>query len=347
MTPFVSVSTEGALGVITLNRPEAINALDPAMIDAIAVTLAGWRDDQSVRAVLFEGNGPRGFCAGGDVRAMRSAVLAGRLSDADAFFEAEYRLNGDIATYPKPVIALTHGVVMGGGIGLAGHAGFRFATAESRFAMPESAIGFFGDVGANAILAKAPLNRALAFLMSGQAVGAADALVLGLTDCIIAPEARAGIRSALITAAGAQDVDTAIVGVMQAEGIEPGEAGFAAMADALRPAFDQASAEAILAAIAASPDHEAFAGLLASRSPLSLTATLLGHLAARRARDVRAVLAIDLALAKFMIRQPDFAEGVRAVLVDKDHKPAWPPGGFARVPVAGLMQAIEKASSGA
>lgn len=182
MTGQLDVIREGNLGIIALNRPEAINALSLEMIDGITRALEQWADDDEIRLVLFEGRGPRGFCSGGDVRAVRQAVLDGEAAEADAFFAAEYRMNGIIARYPKPLVALTHGIVMGGGIGIAGHCAFRFTTAEARFAMPEAAIGFTCDVGVNFILSKAPVHRALAFAMTGVPVGAADALALGLTD---------------------------------------------------------------------------------------------------------------------------------------------------------------------
>lgn len=185
MTGQLDVIREGNLGIIALNRPEAINALSLEMINGITRKLEQWRSDDGIRLVLFEGRGPRGFCSGGDVRAVRQAVISGHPETGDAFFAAEYEMNGIIARYPKPTVALAHGVVMGGGIGIAGHCAFRFAAADARFAMPEAAIGFVCDVGVNFILARAPLHRALAFALSGQAVGVADALALGLTDCAV------------------------------------------------------------------------------------------------------------------------------------------------------------------
>lgn len=344
MTELLEISTEGALGRIALNRPQAINALNAHMIDGIAAALSAWRDDPSVRAVLLEGNGPRGFCAGGDVRAMRQAVLEGRVAEAHSFFAAEYRMNGQIATYPKPVIALTHGVVMGGGIGLAGHAGFRFATPDARFAMPEAAIGFFGDVGSNAILAKAPLERALAFLMSGETVGAADARALGLTDCIVPHAAIEHLRTGLIGATDADHVETAVVALMQAEGIEPGETPFCDRADRLASAFAQPSAAAIVAAIVADSAGATLAAVLAKRSPTSLAAIHATHMEARRRGKIGAILAVELAMACHLVTQPDFAEGVRAVLVDKDHAPRWQPATLAEVDAQSLI-AIAAAAS--
>src|SRR6185369_2057527 len=134
------------------------------MIEGIAAALVGWRDDPKIGAVLIAGGGAKGFCSGGDVRAARALVLEGRADAADAYFAAEYRMNGLVAGYPKPLVAISHGITMGGGIGIAGHANIGLTQPGARYAMPESAIGFFADVGVNAILSKAPLNRALLFL---------------------------------------------------------------------------------------------------------------------------------------------------------------------------------------
>ncbi len=318
MTGQLDVVREGNLGIIALNRPEAINALSREMIDGITRTLEQWRDDEGIRAVLFEGRGPRGFCSGGDVRAVRSLALQGDYAAADAYFAAEYAMNALISTYAKPTVALTHGVVMGGGIGIAGHCRYRFTTPEARFAMPEAAIGFVSDVGVSHLLAKAPVHRALLFLMSGVAVGAADAMALGLTDCIHDPARRDDLLGAAVAAASAANPDAELVHLVQVEMIPEGEAPFTALADAYRAAsWTQASD--VLAAVG---DEPIAAGLRAG-APASAVAIFESHMAARRKADIRDVLALDLALARLMCRRPDFAEGVRAVLVDKDRKPAW------------------------
>lgn len=313
---------EGQLGVIALNRPEAINALNISMIEAISGVLRLWEHDDKVRAVLFEGRGTRGFCAGGDVRAVRESVLK---SDPDwaRFFADEYIMNGQIAAYPKPVVVIADGVVMGGGIGIAGHAQFRFTTPNARFAMPEAAIGFVCDVGVNAILRKAPVQRALLFELSGQAVGAADALALGLSDCAVEPERLGEVRASIVAAASAAHVEQALVGVMEAESIQAGERMLCDLADRLEDELKLGSAAEIVAAIAESGEAPELAALLASRSPSSQEAIFQSHLAARRAADIQEILAIDTRLATLMAGLPDFAEGVRAVLVDKDHKPRW------------------------
>lgn len=344
-TPQLEISTEGGLGVISLNRPEAINALSGEMIDGITETLMAWRDDPAIRLVVFEGRGSRGFCSGGDVRAARQMVLDGQPEAADAYFAAEYAMNGLIATYPKPTAAIGHGAVMGGGIGIFGHCRYRFALPQSRFAMPEAAIGLVSDIGVNAILAQVPESRALTFLMSGLPVGTADALALGLADAAIDPGRVDVVRGGIRNAAEAGEPETALVLLMQSEGIERGTPPFATLADGLQAAFAGETAAEIVAAVtaaaAADPDAAPLADALAARSPTSLEAIVLSHRAARRHPEIAAVLAVDLRMATFLCRRPDFAEGVRAVLVDKDRAPRWQPADFAAVDRA-MIEAVAR-----
>ena len=318
MTGQLEVSREEKLGIIALNRPEAINALNGEMVHGIIRTLEQWRDDDGIKVVLFEGRGTRGFCAGGDVRAARQHVLDGRPEEADEFFAAEYFMNGLIATFPKPTVALTHGIVMGGGIGIAGHCRYRFTTPDSKWAMPEAAIGFVSDVGSNFILAKAPLHRALLFLLSGVTVGPADALALGLADCVYDPGRREAVLSAVAGAAGGANPEATLLHLAAAEMLAGGDEAFVATADAYAT-LDWADPAAVVRGVA---DPVIGAGLRAG-SPASQLAIHASHLAARRLPGVREVLALDLTLAQLLCRWPDFAEGVRAVLVDKDRQPQW------------------------
>jgi enoyl-CoA hydratase len=344
MTGQLQISTEGPLGILTLNRPEAINALSREMIDGITEALDRWRDDEAIRVVLFEARGPRGFCAGGDVRAARTLVLDGHPEAADAYFAAEYRMNGLIATYPKPTAAIGHGVVMGGGIGILSHTRYSFAASDARFAMPETAIGFMSDIGVNAILAKAPEPRALAFLMSGLAVGLGDALALGLCGAAVDPAALGDVRHGVAAAAAQDKPETALVQLMQAQGIEPGEPTLCSQADGLAAEFSGASAEEIVRAVALRADLEQglekLDAALRSRSPTALEVVLQSHRRARRHPDIEDVLALDLRMAGYLARQPDFVEGVRAVLVDKDQKPHWHPADFAHVDRESIARAV-------
>jgi enoyl-CoA hydratase len=318
------ISADGHLGRIVLDRPRAINALSLEMIEGIHAALAGWAGDDAIGAVLTTGSGEKGFCAGGDVRAARAHVVEGRAAEADNYFATEYRMNALIATYPKPLVAVTHGIVMGGGIGIAGHCGVRITQPGARFAMPESAIGFFADVGVNAILAKAPLNRALLFTLTGASVGAADAVMLGLADAVVRPERIEAMVGDLAAAAGVSRPRDAIVRLLEAETVVGGETPFCAMADLLPAEAPQTPAE-FVARVAAVPELAELSALLATRSPGSLAASFHAQIEARRLMDVAQTLAMDLRLASLMARRGDFAEGVRAVLVDKDQRPVWQP----------------------
>jgi enoyl-CoA hydratase len=339
MSDEIQISATNALGRIVLNRPQAINALSREMIAGITEALDGWAADPRIAAVLFTGSGAKGFCSGGDVRAARASVIAGRAEEADTYFAAEYRMNGQIAAYPKPLIALTHGIVMGGGIGIAGHCRFRLTQPGARFAMPEAAIGFFSDVGVNAILAKAPVNRALLFLMSGASVGAADAVGLGLADAIVGAERVPWLVDAITDAAGSSDPGRAVVALMEAESIEAGGTPFSEAADLL-PSQAPASAADFVALVGATAGLEDYAAMLATRSPTALTAIFHSHLVARRLMDVGTTLEMDLRVARVMARLPDFAEGVRAVLVDKDQQPKWSPAALAGVDATPILGAI-------
>jgi enoyl-CoA hydratase len=329
MTGQLDVIREGNQGIIALNRPEAINALSLEMIDGITRALEQWADDDEIRLVLFEGRGPRGFCSGGDVRAVRELVLAGSYAAADAYFAAEYAMNALISTYPKPTVAMTHGIVMGGGIGIAGHCRYRFTTPEARFAMPEAAIGFVADVGVSYLLAKAPVHRALLFLMSGVAVGPADALALGLADCVYDAARREALLGAVALAAKAANPDAELVHLVQSEMVPEGDAPFVATADAYRTQ-DFRQALDVLMAVA----DDKLDAALAAGCPTSVVAIFESHMAARRMPNIRDILTLDLKLASLMSRRSDFAEGVRAVLVDKDRKPVWSAGDIVAVSTA-------------
>lgn len=344
MTPQLAIGVEARLGVIALDRPEAINALSLPMIEGITAQLDAWRSDDYVRAALFEGRGDKGFCAGGDVRYVRERVLAADPAGADAYFAAEYAMNALIATYPKPVIAMTDGIVMGGGIGVAGHAAFRLMTPTARYAMPEATIGFVSDVGVNWILSKTPEHRALLFLLTGLPAIGADVLALGLADCCVAPERRAEIRRGIVTAAATGDIEPALVALLQSESIQAGERDLCAIADRIADTLELPTAADIVAEITEDVEDDPalapIAEALAARSPVSLELILQSHRAARRLGSIEGVLALDRRAAAFMARHPDFTEGVRAQLVDKDRRPIWRNAGVSDVERAEIAAVV-------
>ena len=340
MTDQVLIGREGAMGVITLNRPRALNALSHAMIGRIYEALGAWSEDDGIAAVLLEGNGERAFCAGGDVRATRQGILDGNVEAALTFYADEYANNLRIATYPKPVIALGHGFVMGGGIGLAGHASLRIAVSGAQYAMPESAIGLFCDIGVNARLAKVPAHRALLFEFAGLPVGVADAIALNLADLMVPTAVVPALRAALIAAApgGAE----ALRAAADEFAADAGEAEFCAVADRLAPAFTARTASMALDVIRerAQTGDAALVATLEKRCPTSLEAILQTYWLSYEDSDVAAVLGRDLRLARFMSVRHDFAEGVRAVLVDKDNAAVWQPSSPDEVDVESIASVL-------
>ncbi len=193
---------DGRAGRILLNRPRALNALDLEMIRALTLALTEWHDDPHVHVIVIEGAGDRAFCAGGDIRALRDAQLNGDRPAADAFFSEEYALNRMIATYPKPYVALIDGICMGGGIGVSVHAPYRVATEHAMFAMPETAIGFFPDIGATFFLPRLPGRIGTYLGLTGARVQGADAVHAGLATQFC-PRARLAALAQALTEDGA------------------------------------------------------------------------------------------------------------------------------------------------
>jgi enoyl-CoA hydratase/carnithine racemase len=305
------------VGRILLNRPRALNALNLPMIRACAAILQTWRDDPHVDAVVIEGAGDRAFCAGGDIRVLREAQIAGDLATVDEFFAEEYALNLAIATYPKPYIALVDGICMGGGIGLSVHAPYRVATEHAGFAMPETAIGFFPDIGATFLLPRLAGALGTYLGLTGARVNGADAVHAGLATHFTPRDRLPALSAALAT-----DGVAALAAFNQP--LPPDT--LAEHRSAIDRCFAAETVSAIVARLEAEATPWADATLKALRhvSPSALHWTLL---ALRRGRDLTLKQALDaeFALTRSTMAQPDFAEGVRAMLVDKDRKPKWQP----------------------
>jgi len=311
----VVASREGRIGHILLNRPKALNALDLAMIRAVQAALDGWRDEPSVHAVVIEGAGGRAFCAGADIRAIRDLVLAGDAAAVETFFAAEYALNASIATYPKPYVALIDGICMGGGIGLSVHGRIRVTSEAGLFAMPETAIALFPDVGTTFILPRLPGQLGMFMGLTGARMPGADAAHAGLATHFVPRDAFPTLCADL-----ARD----------------GVAAVAAHARALpefslaphRAAIDRCFGAASVADIAArleAEDTPWARETLATLGTMSPSAVRWSFAALRRGAGLtlRDALAGELALTREVTRHPDFAEGVRAMVVDKDRQPRW------------------------
>ncbi|MFC4336785.1 3-hydroxyisobutyryl-CoA hydrolase [Salininema proteolyticum] len=319
MVDFFSRATEdvlyartGPLGRIVLNKPRSINALTHDMIHSLQAQLEEWAEDDSVSAVSVEGAGGRGLCSGGDVRFMRQSVLDGN-ADAVDFWADEYTMNLLIGEYPKPVVAFMDGVTMGGGVGVSGHASHRFATDRSRIAMPETAIGFSPDVGGMRLLSSAPGEFGTYMALTGEPVDGPTAVAAGFADAVVDH----GEIPAIIDRLAAGESPDAIL----EEAKKPVPELDLSWIDECFAGDDPA---AILAALQSHPSGEAKAAaeVVESRAPLSVAVALE---AVRRAKGMSLadVLKQDLVLGKSFTANPDFVEGVRAKLVDKDNDPHW------------------------
>lgn len=330
----------GALAIIRLNRPKAINALSAGMLAELESLLPQLAEDGGVAAVMLLGEGERGFCAGGDVRHVRELVLAGRGSEARDYFDLEYRVDALIGSFPKPLVALQHGVVMGGGIGLSAPARIRVAVEGARFAMPEPAIGFFADVGVNYIMRRTLPHLALLFTMSGAIVGPDDAMALGLTDLILPAEKLPDLPG--LVAAAALEGETAIRRAIASLAVEQGATPFVDGCDAMESVALATNPVELVNAIEEATGE--FAGSLAvalrAGCPTTLAANWIDFRAAQKQKSHKDALALDLKLAALMVERPDFTEGVRAVLIDKDKKPNWFPARLEEVDMARLEAAI-------
>ncbi len=321
--PEVLIRQQGACGRITLNRPRAINALSPSMVRAITVALTEWAEDSSLQFVLLDGAGDRGLCAGGDIRAMYTAVTAGDLGTAADFFRDEYRLNLLIDRYPKPYVALMDGLVMGGGIGVAAHGSHRVVTERSALAMPETIIGFMPDAGGSYLLATAPDELGTYLGLTGDRFGAADALACGFADTMVPSAALPALTAELEACANAAAMERCLG--RYATRPEPGR--LAGLRGPISACFAGASVEAVLEALARNPEPWAAEALaeLQTRSPTSLKVTLRALRQTRAHGDLRFGLVQEYRIASRAIREHDFLEGVRAAVVDKDRNPRWHP----------------------
>jgi enoyl-CoA hydratase len=319
----VLFAEQGNLGRITLNRPKAINALTHGMILSIGAALKAWEHNTDVKSVLVEGAGERGFCAGGDIRAPYEGSKIGSFAAGDIFFRDEYRLNGYIARYSKPIVAFMDGIVMGGGIGLSAHASHRVVTPRSVLAMPEVGIGFIPDVGGTYLLGRAAGHLGVHAGLTASRLSATDAILCGLADVCLAPESLPDLAQSLADCTNAEAIQAQLQDRKLA--MAPGPLGVAR--SWIDIVYAQPTVEAIIAAlhIRAEPEAQSAYRDLMSKSPTSLKVALRLLQEARGGSDLETCLQREYTAALACIRSHDFVEGVRAAVVDKDRQPRWLP----------------------
>lgn len=319
MTENLIVRRLGAIGHLSLNRPKALHALTRAMCEAICAALLEWREDPGVAAVILDHAEGRGFCAGGDVAQVRRSVLEDGGKEGRLFFQAEYRMNHVLFTCPKPVITFMDGVTMGGGVGLALPARYRIATENTLFAMPEGAIGLFPDVGAGWFLPRLPGRIGQFLALTGARLDGAECLWAGLATHYLASERLAEAKARI---AAEPDRTDAILAGLSAE---PPPARLAGNAERIARLFASDQLEEIFAALEADPSSWAAKELKAATAKCPASAKVALRLFAGAASNFTEEMTREYRLATRMIARPDFAEGVRAVLVDKDNAPRWEP----------------------
>ena len=319
----VLTRVESGVGRITLNRPKALHALNRAMCEAMTGALLAWRADDAVQSVLIDHAGERGFCAGGDIR-MIAESGAGDASEARAFFKVEYRLNHLMFEYPKPITAIVDGIVMGGGVGISEPADVRVATERTTYAMPETGIGLFPDVGGGWFLPRLPGQTGLWLALTGARLKAPDTVALGIHTHFVPSDRIEALKAALL-------VHPAEPGTMADTLAEDaGPAPTAAHREAIDRLFAFDTVEAIFAALEADGSDWALAQLavLKTKSPQSMKVTLRQLRLGATLTSFADAMAMEYRLGGRVVRSHDFQEGVRAVIVDKDNTPDWSPVGL-------------------
>jgi enoyl-CoA hydratase len=313
----ILVRTEGSLLRITLNRPEAINALTPEMLAGIDGALDRSLADPAIRAIAIEGAGDRGLCAGGDIKLLTDNTAA----DAERFWRTEYRVNARIAEHPVPYVAVMDGIVMGGGIGMSGHGSVRVVTERSRLAMPEVRIGLAPDVGGAHLLARAPGELGTHLALTAASFDGADAIAIGFADLLVPSDRLPDLMSALVTAME----PTREVAERFAEA--PGTSSLLEQRSWIDECYAGDDVASILRRLGDHADPRAGAAAAAIRegSPTSAAVSLGAIRRAREWNDLRRTLAQDLRVSTGLFAGHDLHEGIRAQLVDKDRTPRWEP----------------------
>lgn len=321
--PSVLIRVDRGLGRITLNRPRQLNAIDHGMVRTITAALQDWAADRDITAVVIDGAGERGLCAGGDIKAIHADALAGTGTSID-YWRDEYRLNVLIARFPRPVLALMDGIVMGGGVGISAHAGHRVVTERSTVGMPEVGIGVIPDVGGTWLLSRTPGQLGLHLGLTGRPMSGADAILTGFADHYV-PAADLG---ALIDAVAEDGVEAALAAFAQ----HPPAGSLAGEREWIDRCYVGRDVADILDRLdrEGTPAAQNAAAAIRAASPTSVTVALRAIREAG-ARTLDEAIEVEFALMSQALTQPDLVEGIRAQVVDKDRNPQWRPATLADV----------------
>ena len=328
----VLFSQVGAMGRIVLNRPRALNALDLVMVDMMMGQLKSWEQDPSIKVVVIEGAGEKAFCAGGDIRGLYDARKSDDEEMLDAFYRREYHLNHYIANYPKPYVALMDGITMGGGVGVSIHGKFRVVTERTLFAMPETGIGFFPDVGGGYFLPRCPGQIGMYLGLTGARIKAADCLYAGLATHGVESAALDSLKEDLASAVFDGDAVAKTKEILDRHATSFGAAPLAGHREEIDRTFAGSSVVAIFEAL--EREESEFGAqtrdTLTSKSP---TALCVSFDQIRQGGDMTLaqVLNMEYRMSQRMVCKPDLFEGVRAVIIDKDHAPKWQHGDVGQV----------------
>ncbi|MXO87008.1 enoyl-CoA hydratase/isomerase family protein [Altererythrobacter aurantiacus] len=313
--------THGRAGHISLNRPKALHALTLEMCREMTACLGQWAEDDAVEAILIDHAEGRGFCAGGDIAFLRNSALNDGGVSGRAFFHAEYQLNHQIFTYDKPVVAFMDGITMGGGVGISQPARYRVATENTKFAMPETGIGLFPDVGGGWYLSRLDGRLGEFLALTGARLDGAECLWAGLATHYLPSEGLSAAKAAIV--AEPQRIEA----ILDEHSVEPPEARLAGNRERIDRLFASDNYEDILAALEADDSEWAAKELktLRTKSPQTCKVALRQLSESRKLDDFADNMAMEYRIASRVLTRPDFAEGVRALIVDKTNDPQWDP----------------------
>ncbi len=322
---------QGKAGLITLNRPKALNSLNLEMIREIMRVLKSWETDPNVAFVVIEGAGEKAFCAGGDIRSVYEARLEGKRDYKDALFREEYQLNYYISQYSKPYISLINGICMGGGLGISIHGSHRIVTEKAVMAMPETGIGFFPDVGGSYFLNRCPGQIGMFMAITGEKISGSDAIYAKLGTHFVSTDTFDAFREKLLSATSADQAQH----IIDSSSMTPLPSELSTLKSLIDEIFDGTTLTEILDKLYAAKHPKAYDWVrnLAKKSPLSM-AVAFTLLKKTKGMSLKKCLPIEFRLSQKFVEHYDFFEGIRALLVDKDNSPKWQPNHISKVKTA-------------